>query len=149
MSGIGGAGRGVAGSPEFGVFGDFGLWNRERTRCTPVIRLSAVLDGVWGGFRRKSVRMSLLGCGSLMLPKEEPLRRRSELRRRAPRRQTLAIVRRMPSSRPGKKPTRTAPTGNLSQWETVQLAVGVAPGFAEVVGTMVVEVEVDAEGTEA
>jgi hypothetical protein len=34
-----------------------------------------VVEGVGGGLRRKSVRMSLVGCGSEMFPKEEPERR--------------------------------------------------------------------------
>ena len=72
--------------------------------------------GVCGIFRRKSVRISpVLGCGSEIFPNDEPLCRRAWFRRRAPSRQMLATVRRMPRTRPGKKPTRTAATGNLSQ----------------------------------
>lgn len=40
------------------------LRNRERTRCTVPCRpgvLPAVLEGVWGGLRRKSVRVCSLG----------------------------------------------------------------------------------------
>lgn len=74
-----------------------------------------MVEGVCGGLRRKSVRMSLrlLGWGSEMFPKEEPLRLRSALRRREPRMQTPAMVSRIPAARPGKNPTRTAVAGNL------------------------------------
>lgn len=56
--------------------GDF--WNKERTRCTvfrrPGVLDVATVDGVCGGLRRKSVRISpLLGWGSDIFPKEEPL----------------------------------------------------------------------------
>lgn len=50
-----------------------------------------------------------------MLPNDEPLRRREALRRCAPNMQMLAIESKMPNTRPGKKPTSTAPTGNFSQ----------------------------------
>lgn len=59
--------------------------------------------------------MSLLGVGSDILPNEEPLRLRAAFLRREPRIQTPAIERRIPAARPGKKPARTAVTGNLSQ----------------------------------
>lgn len=71
FSGIGGAGE--AGRP----FGDGDLPNIERTLWIVFRRVGAlrVVEGVGGGLRRKSVRMSLVGCGSEMFPKEEPERR--------------------------------------------------------------------------
>lgn len=65
--------------------------------------------------------MSLLGWGSDMFPKEEPLRLRAALRRREPRMQTPATVSRIPAARPEKKPTRTAVAGNLlHSWLTTR-----------------------------
>lgn len=90
---------------------DFIRW----TVCRRSGVLATIVDGVWGGFRRKSVLMSLLGWGSEMLPKEEPLRLRAAFRRREPRMQTPAIESRIPAARPGKKPARTAVVGNLLQ----------------------------------
>ena len=110
--------------------------NKERTRCTVLRRAgvpSLTVDGVCGGLRRKSVRMSLLGCGSEMFPNEDPLRRRWALRRCAPNRQMLATVRRTPNTRPGKKPTRTAVIGNLSH-EAVRGVVLFFAGAEEDVG---------------
>lgn len=60
-----------------------------------------------------------------MFPKEETLRRRSALRRRAPRMQTAATVRRIPAVRPGKKPARTAVAGNLSHSLVMKIGVPV------------------------
>jgi len=82
-----------------------------------------------------------------MLPKEDPeLRRAALLRRRAPRRQMLATESKIPAASPGKKPTRTAPTGKLSQlWANgiaKLLGVGVedcVAGVGDVVGLKVDE----------
>ena len=72
FKGIGSAGE--AGKP----FGTGDLPNIERTLWS-VLRLEgtlpAVVEGVGGGLRRKSVRMSVVGWGSDMFPKEEPERR--------------------------------------------------------------------------
>lgn len=109
--------------------------NIDRTRVIVFCRLGvleAPVDGVEGCLRKKSVRISApLGCGSEMLPKDEPLCLRVDLRRWAPRRQIVATVMRMPARRPGKNPTRTAVTGNLSQDASVS---GVVP-FVFVTGT--------------
>lgn len=88
----------------------------DRTRETVFCLLGVALadeEGVWGILRRKSVRTSLVGTGSEMFPKEEPLLRLEDLRR--PRQHTPRRARRVPIARPGKKPTRIASTGNLSQ----------------------------------
>lgn len=53
------------------------------------------------------------------------------MRLRAPRMQMLATVRRMPRTRPGKKPTRTAAVGNLAQEATGRAPVFVAEELAE------------------
>jgi hypothetical protein len=91
----------------------------ERTRVIVFRRVGvegAPVEGVDGGLRRKSVRMSApLGWGSEIFPNEEPLRLRVDLRWWAPRMQIVATVLRMPATRPGKKPTRTAGAGNLLQ----------------------------------
>lgn len=52
----------------------------------------------------------------MLFPKDDEEPRRAALRRReAPRRQIVRSVRRIPRTRPGKKPTRTAPAGKLLQ----------------------------------
>ena len=144
--GIGGTGRFP--TPSF-LYGEPGFpfgWKNDFTLDT-VCRLAGVMvDGVCGGFRRKSVRTSELGCGSEMFPNEEPLFRREEalLRRRAPRRQMLASVRIIPRTNPGKKPARTALVGNLLEL----VSVSGEEGFVvEAAGLLVageeVEVKVD------
>jgi hypothetical protein len=50
-------------------------------------RVGEPLEGVVGGLRRKSLRISDVGCGSEMLPKEEPERRFLALRWRLFRKQ--------------------------------------------------------------
>lgn len=65
------------------------------------------------------------------MPKEEPLCRRPDLRRRAPRRQIVATVISAPATSPGKKPTSIAVMGNLSQESAVS---GTVP-FLLVTGT--------------
>ncbi len=110
--------RGIGGTGDTGEVWveDGALPNIERTLSMVFRRdgaLPLVVEGEAGGLRRKSVRMSLLGCGSEMFPKDEPERRRDSLRRRAPRRQMLASVRTTPRKSPGKKPTRIAGMGNL------------------------------------
>jgi hypothetical protein len=76
------------------------------------------VEGLLMGLRRKSVRMSVvaMGCGSLMLPNDDSERLLVDERRWAPRAQTEAIVRSTPKTNPGKKPERTAATGNLAQF---------------------------------
>lgn len=141
-SGIGGAGLGLCLSGALVL----DLRNRERTRCTVGWRETIVLasvDGVCGGFRRKSVRMSLWGCGSEMFPKEEPLWRRDALRPRRPMKQTLAAERSTPRRRPGKKPTSMAVTGNLLQDVAGEL-VSHATGVTEVAALLDVGVDMDA-----
>jgi hypothetical protein len=78
--------------------------------------------------------MSLLGWGSEMFPKEEPLCRRAAFRRLAPRRQILATVSRIPSSSPGKKPASTAKAGNLLQCAVRGVTVVFGDGEDEVDG---------------
>jgi hypothetical protein len=80
----------------------------------------APVDGVVGGLRRKSVRISPplapLGWGWEISPNDEPLCRRVDLVRCVARkRHSDASVRRTPATRPGKNPTRTAGVGNLLQ----------------------------------
>jgi hypothetical protein len=93
------------------------LLNIERTRWM-VFRREGVLfvvEGVAGAFRRKSVRMSPVGWGSEIFPKEEPERRLLICfsRRRLPQNQAQITVRVIPRASPGKKPASTAATGIL------------------------------------
>lgn len=69
--------RGIGGATGGGEFCDEGgdLPKIERTRWMVFLLEGAVLDGVAGGLRRKSVRISVVGCGSDIFPKEEPERR--------------------------------------------------------------------------
>ena len=134
LSGIGGTGAARGLDPPI-PFVLVDLRNMDRTRVIVFCRLGvlgALVEGVEGCFRRKSVLMSAaMGCGSDMLPKEEPLWRRVDLRRCAPRRQTVAMVRSAPATSPGKNPTRTAAMGNFSQDSAVSGAVP----FVVVTGT--------------
>lgn len=88
----------------------------------------------------------LVNCGSLMFPKLLPLRRRSEEepRRFIPMKQIEAIVRRIPRTRPGKNPTRMAPTGNLLH-DWVGRVVALFPVFGETVEDEVGTIETDEE----
>jgi hypothetical protein len=106
----------------------------ERTRVIVFRRVGvegAPVEGVDGCLRRKSVRISPLGWGSEMLPKDEPLCLRVDLRWCAPRRQIVATATSAPATKPGKKPTRTAVAGNLLHDATAR---GVVP-FVLVTGT--------------
>jgi hypothetical protein len=86
----------------------------ERTRWMVFLRegVPFVVEGVGGGLRKKSVRMSPVGWGSEMFPKEDPERRllMSFSRRRLPQNQAQITVRVMPMASPGKKPASTAAT---------------------------------------
>ncbi|KAL3417802.1 hypothetical protein PVAG01_10811 [Phlyctema vagabunda] len=94
------------------------LRNIERTRLSdwwrPGVDPAAVVDGVCGGLRRKSLRMSWFGRGSDMLLPKDWILFRAALLRWAPSRQMPATESRIPTAMPGKKPARTAPAGNLS-----------------------------------
>jgi len=134
LSGIGGTGTARGLDPPI-LFVLVDLRNIDRTRVIVFCRLGvlgAPVEGVEGCLRRKSVLMSAaMGCGSEMLPKEEPLCRRVDLRRWAPKRQIDATVRSAPATSPGKNPTRTAVAGNLSHDSAVSGAVP----FVVVTGT--------------
>ncbi len=78
--------------------------------------------------------MSLLGWGSEIFPKEEPLWRRAAFRRLAPRRQILATVSRIPSRSPGKTPARTAVAGNLLEFAVRGVTAVFGDGEDEVDG---------------
>ncbi|EHL03325.1 hypothetical protein M7I_0542 [Glarea lozoyensis 74030] len=74
-----------------------------------------------------------IGCGSLMLPNDDSERLLDVERRWAPKAQTEAIVRRIPKTSPGKKPERTAATGNLAQFacdDAGEVDDGDSPGEA-------------------
>ena len=133
----------------------------ERIRLMVVRRVGveeAPVDGVVGGLRRKSVRISpplaSLGWGWEMSPNDEPLCRRVDLARWVARkRHSDASVRRIPATRPGKKPTRTADVGNLLQDASArgvvpfEFATGITEAgcvlVEEVVGDEAVEVGED------
>ena len=68
-----------------------------------------------------------------MLPKEVSELLRAAARRWAPSAQTEAIVRRIPRTRPGKKPARIAGTGNLEQFA---LARGFEVGVEDELGVV-------------
>lgn len=124
---------------------------RPLTVCLRPGVLPAVELGVIGGFRRKSVRMSLSsGRGSEILPKEEPERRRSvecaDGLRAWPKQQTPSSAKKIPRASPGKNPARTAVAGNLLQLCVTGIKVvegeEVVVGFAleEADGVLVAEV---------
>lgn len=143
--------KGSGASPGLCSRGSGPFRNKDFTRRPPVRRLSglldAVVDGVCGCFRRKSVRISPteLGCGSEILPNDEPLRlRAAAFLRLAPRIQTLARESNIPRARPGKNPARTAVTGNFAHTGDTTNGVSVGEGvFVEGDDVVVEEVLID------
>ena len=109
--------------------------------------LPTSVEGVFGTLRRKSVRSSDCSRGEEMLPNEEPDLRRSSLRWRcAPSRQIDPIVRRMPTTRPGKNPTKTACVGKGAQFAVIGImlvVLGAVDAVVEEEGVVAAVVEED------